>query len=103
MQRAINVWAAIALAGVVVVIVAFGVLWHGGSAPTRSHRTSRLERCSLVGDARIRSARQRGRLEMVAYVRHLPKLTPVEQQHVLHQYGEPMDHGDSSHEHFTLR
>lgn len=45
MQRAINVWAAIALAGVVVVIVASGVLWHG----------------------------------------------------------EPMDHGDSSHEHFTLR
>ena len=30
MQRVINVWAATALAGVVVVVVAFGVLWHGG-------------------------------------------------------------------------
>lgn len=37
--------------------------------------------------------------KMVAYVRHLPKLTLMEQQQVLHRTGDPMDHGDSSHEH----
>ncbi len=37
--------------------------------------------------------------EMVAYVRHLPKLTPAEEQQVLQQSQEPMDHGDAPHEH----
>jgi mono/diheme cytochrome c family protein len=31
--------------------------------------------------------------KMVAYVRHLPKVTPAEAQQVLHQSEEPMDHG----------
>jgi len=37
--------------------------------------------------------------EMVAYVRHLPQLTPAEEQQVLPQSWEPMDHGDAPHEH----
>jgi hypothetical protein len=27
-------------------------------------------------------------------VRHLPKLTPQEEQEVMHQSAEPMDHGE---------
>ena len=37
--------------------------------------------------------------KIVAYMRHLPKLTAQEQQDVLHQSEEPMDHGESSHSH----
>ncbi len=33
--------------------------------------------------------------KMVAYVRHLPKLTPAEGQQILHQSEEPMNHGDA--------
>lgn len=38
--------------------------------------------------------------KIVAYVRHLPKLTPQEQQEVMHQSEEPMDHGESPDDHF---
>jgi mono/diheme cytochrome c family protein len=34
--------------------------------------------------------------KIVAYVRHLPKLTPQEQEQVLHQSEEPMDHDEGS-------
>ena len=37
--------------------------------------------------------------KMVAYVRHLPQLTPAEEQQVLQKSQEPMDHGDTPHEH----
>jgi mono/diheme cytochrome c family protein len=37
--------------------------------------------------------------KIVAYVRHLPKLTSQEQQEVLHQSEDPMDHGEGSHDH----
>ena len=37
--------------------------------------------------------------KMVAYVRHLPKLTPAEQQQVLQKMEEPMNHNESSHDH----
>ena len=37
--------------------------------------------------------------KVVAYVRHLPKLTPQEQQEVMHQNEEPMEHGESSRDH----
>lgn len=36
--------------------------------------------------------------KMVAYVRHLTKLTPAEEQQVLEKTGEPMDHGESTHD-----
>lgn len=36
---------------------------------------------------------------MVAYVRHLPKLTPVEQQQIQHKAEEPMSHSENSHDH----
>ena len=41
--------------------------------------------------------------KIVAYVRHLPKLTPQEQQEVLHLTDEPMDHAESSHVHSEVR
>lgn len=37
--------------------------------------------------------------KIVAYVRHLPKLTPQEQQEVLNQSEEPMNHEESPHDH----
>jgi cytochrome c len=37
--------------------------------------------------------------KIVAYVRHLPKLTTAEEQRVLHQSEEPMNHGDALHDH----
>ena len=37
--------------------------------------------------------------KMVAYVRHLPKLTPAEEQKVLTHTEEPMDHGEAPHDH----
>ncbi|CAN5752594.1 hypothetical protein BH10ACI4_BH10ACI4_17180 [soil metagenome] len=37
--------------------------------------------------------------KIVAYVRHLPKLTPQEQQEVLHHSKEPMNHEESPHDH----
>jgi mono/diheme cytochrome c family protein len=37
--------------------------------------------------------------KIVAYVRHLPKLTPQEEQEVMHQSADPTDHGESSLEH----
>ena len=37
--------------------------------------------------------------KMVAYVRHLPKLTLVEQKQLLHQSEEPMEHDDGPHDH----
>jgi mono/diheme cytochrome c family protein len=37
--------------------------------------------------------------KIVAYVRHLPKLTPQEQQEVMHLSEEPMDHDENSHDH----
>jgi mono/diheme cytochrome c family protein len=37
--------------------------------------------------------------KIVAYVRHLPKLTPQEQQEVMHQSEEPMDHDESPDDH----
>lgn len=37
--------------------------------------------------------------KIVAYVRHLPKLTPQEQQEVLYQSEEPMNHEESPHDH----
>lgn len=35
----------------------------------------------------------------VAYVRHLPKLTPAEQQQVIGKSGEPMNHDEHAHDH----
>jgi mono/diheme cytochrome c family protein len=37
--------------------------------------------------------------KIVAYVRHLPKLTGQEEQEVMHQSEEPMNHGESLHDH----
>lgn len=37
--------------------------------------------------------------KMVAYVRHLPQLTPAEEKQVIQQSQEPVDHGDAPHEH----
>ena len=37
--------------------------------------------------------------KMVAYVRHLPKLTPAELQEVLQEAEGPMNHGESPHGH----
>ena len=37
--------------------------------------------------------------KMVAYVRHLPKLTPAEQQRVLQTAEGPMSHGEAPHDH----
>jgi mono/diheme cytochrome c family protein len=37
--------------------------------------------------------------KIVAYVRHLPKLTPQEQQEVMHQSEGPVDHDGNSHDH----
>ena len=184
MQRVINVWAAIALAGVVVVFVAFGVLWHGGfsSRPEPSNMEASIamkaydsstperyekmqnplsahgidlieagghyeEHCAVChGDdgsgnpkfhgimyprpTDLRSEETQemsdGELywvikngvrwsgmpafgkpgdddehawKMVAYVRHLPKLTPAEEQKVLTHTEEPMDHGEAPHDH----
>lgn len=36
--------------------------------------------------------------KMVAYVRHLPKLTPAEQEQVFHKTEEPMNHGEAPHD-----
>lgn len=37
--------------------------------------------------------------KMVAYVSHLPQLTPTEEKQVIQQSQKPMDHGDAPHEH----
>ncbi len=37
--------------------------------------------------------------KIVAYVKHLPKLTPAEEQQVLHQSEEPMNDKDAPHDH----
>ena len=39
---------------------------------------------------------------MIAYVRHLPKLTSAEEQKVLTHTEEPMDHGEAPHDHSHL-
>lgn len=183
-QRAINVWAALSLAGAIVALVGFGVLWHGGfgartepsslearvamaaydrSTPERYEKMQNpvaahginlveagghyQEHCAVChGDdgsgkpkfhgimnprpTDLRSDETQsmsdGELywvikngvrwsgmpafgkpgdedehawKMVAYVRHLPKLTPDELREVLQKTEEPMNHSESSHEH----
>ena len=184
MQRMINVWAAIALAGVVTVLVTFGVLWHEGfgsrpepsnleasiamkaydsSTPERyekmqnplsAHGVDLIEagghyeeHCAVChGDDGSGKPKFHGIMyprptdllspdtqemsdgelywvikngvrwsgmpafgkpgesdehawKMVAYVRHLPKLNQMELQQVLEKADQPMNHGETPHDH----